>query len=155
MTFLYITFFLSIIVLIIAAIVAGAFVIPLQVKEAGVKNGLGKLRKQLLLKGSLNFVMILITIVILSLRYFIHDVEVLRYMTTSLVFLFSLSFLTHVIIDYFVYRQNYTPENIKLHARFEVLEEKMAVEKRTSMDKKNTTARQKRKLDKSEKKENN
>lgn len=152
MTFLYVVFSLSIFVLIVAAVVAGAFVIPLQMKEAGVKNGLNKLRKQLLLKGFLDFGMIIIAVSTLLMRYVIHDQEVLRYLTVTLVFFFSISFLGHVLIDFLTYRQNYTPENKKIHAQIEEIETQQGLKVRAGMDKRNKTARRKRRLDNSQRK---
>lgn len=122
MLFLYGVFFLSIIILILAGIVAAAFVIPLQVKEVRVRNGLAKLRKQLLFKGALAFGTIAIAIVVLSLRYVINDLVTLRYITVSLVLLYAFVILAQTYIDYVIYRQNYTPENKRIHEKVEAIE---------------------------------
>lgn len=124
LNFLYIVFFISIIMLTIAGFVAAAFVIPLQVKEAGVRNGLAKLRKQLLLKGFLTFGIITVAIIVLSLRYIIHDTNILRYIITSLIFLYSFFFLVQVYVDYMIYTQQYTEESKKLHDKIDKLEKK-------------------------------
>lgn len=122
LNFLYIVFFLSILIHVLSAVITLSFVIPLQVKEARVKNGLALLRKQLLFKGVLALVIIVVAICVLSLRYFIEDVPTLRYITVSLVLVHSLGILGKVWIDYQIYHQQYTPESKEFHAKVEALE---------------------------------
>lgn len=120
--FLYIIFILSIIMLTVAGIIYAAFVIPLQYKESKVKNGLSILRHQMLLKGILALVVIVISIFCLTARFIITDVTTLRYIITSAIFVFCLGWLGKAIIDYQIYHQQFSPKSKALHEKIEKLE---------------------------------
>lgn len=120
--FLYTVFFLSILIHVLAAVITLSFVIPLQVREAKVKNGLRILRKQLLIKGVLALVIIVVAIVVLSLRYFISEPVTLRYITVTLVLVHALGILGKTWVDYQIYHQQYSPESKAMHSRIERLE---------------------------------
>jgi hypothetical protein len=100
-----------------------AYIIPLQFKQAGVKNGLIKLRKQLRSYGILMDVVSLTSIVALTARFFISG-TVYRYIIVTVVFLNALSALWKSLIFKAIYHQNYSPESIKLHAKIAKLEKK-------------------------------
>lgn len=108
----------------IAAVIVISFVIPLQMKEAGVKNGLAFLRKQLLAKGFLAITTIITAVLALTIRNVITDLDLARFLVSGTVLVFSLSILGKAIIDYKVYHQQYTDENKDLHARFDTFEKK-------------------------------
>lgn len=139
---------ISIIVIFIAGAIVASTVIPLQWKEAEVKNGLRTLRKQMLAKGLLTLTIVTAALIALTIRYFITDLDLARIIISGLVICFALSLLGKALIDYKIYHQSYTPENKKLHEKFEVLEEKIAHDKREDMDIKNKKARAKRLIDK-------
>ncbi len=118
LTFLYVVYFFAIFFLAAAMFVTAGFVIPLQFKQAKVKNGLQMLRKQLLLKGVLSFLVCGIAIATLTSRYFI-DGEAARYFTVGLVFLFSLALFAKAFIDSRIYHQQYSAEHIEKSSRIQ------------------------------------
>lgn len=120
-TILYTIFILSIITHVAAGIITAAFVIPLQVKQAGVKNGLRLLRKQMLAKGFLALFITVISIVVLTLRY-IYDGDFLPYAITGLVLLHALGVLGKSVIDYEIYHHQYSPESKRMHEKIEAIE---------------------------------
>lgn len=105
-----------------AGVIVLAFVIPLQVREAGVKNGLASLRRQMLAKGIISLLVVVVSIIVLTIRFLTDNVEFLRYAYGFLIFLHALGILAKAIIDFKVYHQQYTPENKELHAKVEALE---------------------------------
>lgn len=117
-------YMISIIILAISGIIVSSFVIPLQWKEAGVKNGLAFLRRQLLAKGFLALVTIITAIIALTIRSHIADPNLARIIISSTVLLFSLSLFGKAGIDYKVYHQQYTDENKELHRKFDIVEKR-------------------------------
>lgn len=130
LTTLYIVYIISIIIHIIAAALTAITVIPLQAKEAMVKNGLAKLRKQLLAKGILSFVVAVVSVGALAGRFLVDNNEHARYLVLVFVVTHSLGLLGKAVIDYQVYHQQYTPLNMLLHERFAKYEEKHEEKKR-------------------------
>ena len=122
LTFLYIVFFISISLYVVAGVIITAFVIPLQVKEAGVHNGLRVLRKQMLLKGFLALVVAVASIVALTARFFIGDTDTLRYIITGVILLHAVGTLWKSWIDYKIYHQQYSPQSKEFHKKVEALE---------------------------------
>lgn len=109
---------LSVIFSIIVRVMAGMtllfFVIPLQTREAGVKNGLRTLRKQLLVSGITIFIINTFGLLIYIMRMIVDD-GMFRFLTNSLAIVNSLGFATMAFIKYQIYHQNYTPEQKKKH----------------------------------------
>lgn len=122
LVFLYAVYIVSIIILVVAGIIAAAFVIPLQLKEARVKNGLARLRKQMLAKGIFTEIVIIFSLFSLTGRFIIHDTTTLRYTITLVILFFALFILFGVVLDYLIYNQNYTEKNKKLHEKIEQME---------------------------------
>lgn len=120
--FLYIFYFISIFLYVLTVIVTTAFVIPLQVKQAFVRNGLAILRRQLLFKGVLSLIVALVSILALTSRYFI-DGELNRYVIVILILIHSTSTFGKSVIDLIVYHQQYSPENKLRHEKIEKMEE--------------------------------
>lgn len=120
--FLYILFGAAILMHIVAGILTSAFVLPLQYKEAQVKNGLGALRIQLLKRGVLGLTVIVVSIISLTLRFVVHDIEVLRYVISFMIFLHGFGTLGKSIIDLKIYHQNYSPEQKRNHEILEQIE---------------------------------
>lgn len=85
-----------------------ATVIPLQVKEAKVVNGLAKLRKQLLISGSAVLAAASIACVILTLALFIPGERVV---TEILLLCFVGAFVVIAEAKHAIYHQQYTPEH--------------------------------------------
>lgn len=119
--FLYIIFVLSIITHVVAGIITAAFVIPLQIKQAGVRNGLRLLRKQMLAKGFLALFIAIVSVVVLTLKY-LYDGDFLPVITTGLVLLHAVGILGKSIIDYEIYHHQYSEESKRLHAKIEAIE---------------------------------
>lgn len=119
---------LSTIMLVASIVIITIFNIPLQIREAKVKNGLAKLRKQLLGFG---FTLIVTNVIAL---YFIgrsvvrianyHESIPVNVVTEVLLTLFSFSHLILAIIGYFIYHQQYTDEHKAVSAKLEKLTNK-------------------------------
>lgn len=122
LTFLYLVYYVAIVVLIGAAIIVGSVLIPLQMKEAGVKNGLLKLRKRMLHEMVILLILCVTSVAALSLRFFI-DGEVAKYTTVVLVLIFALGLISLAINKVMMYREQYSDESKDLHAKV-ALEEK-------------------------------
>lgn len=122
LSFLYVVFFVSVILHVFAGILTATFIMPLQAKQAGVKNGLAKLRKQMLFKGFLNLTIIIASIFALTLRFVITDVATLRYMLTTMIALHAIGTTAKAIIDFQIYHQQYSPENKEMHEKIEKME---------------------------------
>lgn len=129
-TFLFVAYALSIAVYVVSTVMILTFVIPLQIKMAEVKNGLIKLRKQLLVREAINLMFTIITIVFLGLRFSGFDVNIVRYLLGAMVVVQSILILTKAIIDKRIYHQDYTPANLAKHARIDRLEKAEAKRER-------------------------
>lgn len=111
MTFLYVVYLASIGIHVIALLITLVFVLPLQIKEAKVKDGLLSLRKQLLFMGINIIFLSVVTIVVLSYRLFLTlPMDIMRYLVTSLVLLHALGFLMFSINAYKIYHNQYENE---------------------------------------------
>lgn len=120
---LYVIYTLSILIYAITIIVSTAFVIPLQKKEAQVRNGLAPLRRMLLKKGFLALIVAATSIIALTTRFFSSG-DVARYVTIITVFANSIGNLSMMVIDSVIYRQNYSEESIERHRIMEEMESK-------------------------------
>ena len=105
--------YVSLLFCIIAAIKILAFVIPLQVKQAGVHNGLAMLRKQLLMFGIVVFITTSIASVLLFrlTAYVFFPENSIDFFTHVLIFIFSLSKLLIAQIGQVIYHQQYVLEH--------------------------------------------
>lgn len=110
LTFLYTFYFISIFICILAFIITLAFVLPLQIKEAMVKNGLSKLRKLMLMSGIVMIIMEIAAILSLTLRFFVSG-DLARYSTVILIFIFSLGMLAFAIIKRTIYKQQFVEKH--------------------------------------------
>lgn len=129
LTFLYIVYIISIISLTIAGVITAMFVIPLQYQQSKVKNGLASLRRQMLLKGVLALIVIILAIFCLSGRFIISDTTILRYTITSMILVFSLGILGKAIIDFQIYHQQYSDKSKQLHQKIDEAEKKKIASK--------------------------
>src|SRR4051794_4762599 len=100
---------ISVLLRLAAVVVLMAFVIPLQIKEAGVKNGLAVLRKQLLFSGILLTFVTGIGTAFLLFRAILDD-GWYRIFSNGLSILNSAAFLAVAWIFYQIYHQQYSPE---------------------------------------------
>lgn len=115
------------------------FVIPLQLKKAGVQNGLSSLRKKQLTKGILSVLISMITIFILGSRFFLEG-EIILYFNTALVLLFNLFWFVIIIIESSIYHTQFTEDQIELHKK--IHKEEVKLEKvEASRVKRNSTRR--------------
>jgi hypothetical protein len=119
LTFLYIVFFIAILEYVIAEFITAAFVIPLQYEQSKVKNGLRILRKQMLIKGVLAFIVILASIMALTLRFFPFEEHVIRYIIVTMIAIHASGTLGKSYIDYRIYHQQYSEASKRLHEKFE------------------------------------
>ena len=119
-------FYLSIIFLVLSVTVILIFNIPLQLEEARVKNGLAKLRIQLLLFGLVLLITNFITLFLLG-RFAIvvfNNMTIVNFTMQFLLLIYGISHLLLACIGYMIYHQQYTPENKKLHEKIEKAENK-------------------------------
>ena len=128
--FLYIVFVLSIVLYAMSGIIVAGFVIPLQIEQVGVKNGLLKLRKQMLIKGFLNLTLVIASIMALTTRFFINDQFTQRYLIVSMILLHAIGTLIKAFIDLKIYHQNYSPENKAIHVKIDKIERAQAKHRR-------------------------
>jgi hypothetical protein len=100
-----------------------AFIIPLQVKESKVQNGLRTLRTQLLISGVTLFIINTAGIALLVARPFVSDGG-FRTATDALALINSVGFFVVAYVKYQIYHQSYTPANKELHHRMEESEQR-------------------------------
>lgn len=106
--------YLSLVLCAVAAITILMFVVPLQVKQAGVKNGLAMLRKQLLAYGLITFLTTSIAsyfLAIISYRLLTNPGTYVSTVSQILLFLFSLSKFAIAFIGSQIYHQQYVLEH--------------------------------------------
>lgn len=120
--FLYIVYIGSIIIHILALIVHATYVIPLQIREARVQNGLKTLRILMLASGLTMVLISLITIFVLSMRFFVPAGDLSRYLAVSLILLHSIGFLVFALIKRKMYQQQYSIKQKELHSKMATLE---------------------------------
>lgn len=118
----------SFIIRLVAAIIILFFFLPLQVKEAGVKNGLKRLRYQLLAEGVIVF-MVNLTSMFFLWDLYVRDVPQ-KFINSSLQVINALAFFFIAAIALMIYRQSYTEDQKELHEKIGKLEEKRAQEKK-------------------------
>lgn len=115
----------SIIVRIISCIILAIFLIPLQIKEAEVKNGLRVLRIQLLISGLILFFTNLFSIIFFFITLDIPQ----KPLHNSIQTINSLSFLALSLIAQAIYRTQYTDEAKDYHEKIDKLEKEAEVKK--------------------------
>lgn len=115
LVFLYSGYIVSIILLIASGLLNPIYVIWRQYKQAEVKNGLGKLRKQKLTQGVFTEIVILVALFSLTARFFIHDPSILRYIITIAILFFSVFVASVVLVEVLIYNQSYTDREKELH----------------------------------------
>lgn len=114
---------IAIIIHAIAGVIVFYYIIPLQEQQVGVKNGLIKLRKQMLQKGVLSLIVVVTSILILALRIDPYGWPPSSYITL-LIFLHGIGIFAKTVIDYQIYHSQYSPESKDLHRRIDVIEKK-------------------------------
>lgn len=112
--FLFLTYVICIFISVLTLLTTLFFVVPLQVKRVYVKNGLQSLRQKLLTNGLLSLVMSVITVFILSSRFFISG-DIVRYLNTALIFFFTAIWFVRSLIETSIYHTQFTEDQIKLH----------------------------------------
>lgn len=122
--FLYVVYGISIVLLVVSILVSVGFVIPLQIGQMGIKNGLVLLRRQLLTKRALGIIGSIIAILSLLSRFIFGNTDFARYVVVSLVFVFSLRDLVDSCIDSWIYHTQYTEKSIEFHRQVSDLENK-------------------------------
>jgi len=112
---------INVVIRVITAVVFLAFLIPLYIKEAKVKNGLRILRFELLFTGIIIFLVNSFGMAVILLRFFGFDTSIT---TEFMTYFNSIALLLFALVKSIVYTQKYTPENKKLHEKFEKIERK-------------------------------
>ena len=114
---------LALIIRVITSIILLALVIPLQYRQATVKNGLKTLRKALLFSGFLIFWVNTVGLVIIVIRPIAHP-ETVKFVTDFVSVLNIFGFFALAVLWLLIYRQQFTDINIKLHEKIEKEEKK-------------------------------
>lgn len=96
---------------VIAVIITSYFVIPLQVQQALIHDDLSYLRKQLLLRGAVHLIVAIVSIIALTLRFFVTDSDTLRYIITTMIFVHNAGLLYKSYVDYRVYTSRYKEQS--------------------------------------------
>lgn len=102
---------------IMSCIILLGYCIPLQIREAGVKNGLRKLRLELLLFG-LILLFTNVTTMHFLVDQFIHNIVPTK-ISIRLQLINAFSFLCLSGIGYAIYSTQYTEESKQLHEKIE------------------------------------
>lgn len=89
-------YLVAIIIHVVSIFICGYFTLPLQIKEAFVRNGLARLRKELLMFGATIIALGIITVITLGIR-FISTAYWVRYIALALIVCHSLGFLLMAI----------------------------------------------------------
>lgn len=114
----------SLVLRILADVIILFFFLPLQIKQVAVKNGLGKLRKQLLAEGLILFFVNNIS------AFFLYDLFVngteQKLINASLQIINAIAFLGMAVIALTIYTQNYNAKTKKTHERIDALEKREA-----------------------------
>lgn len=134
--YLYASYFLVVPLLVMAAIIYAAFVIPLQYKESRVKNGLAVLRKQMLAKGTLAFATCVLAAFSIVGRFVFSDPVIWRYLIVTAIDVFAICMFGKALIDFRIYHQQFSEESKKLHEKFEKHELKEKLEAKLDKKKK-------------------
>lgn len=121
LTFNEFSIVINVAIRIITALVFMGFLLPLFIKEAGVKNGLRLLRYELLFTGTIIFIVNISGLFIILFRYLGFD---LGKITDIVTYFNSFAFLAYSLVKLKIYTQRYTPENKALHEKFEKIEYK-------------------------------
>jgi len=112
-------YYLALLVRGIATIILVFQIIPLQFKEAQVKNGLGKLRKQLLIVGfTLLFTNLLAMILIHTARNTTEGMSIVIQIINA----FALLILSFIL--YLIYHEQYAPEAKEIRRQVEIVQNK-------------------------------
>ena len=117
MSLIYALFYLSILLHTASFVINLFFIIPLQVKQSRVKNGLIGLRKQMLFWGISFQVLTTASILALTMRFFISDPIWLRSIVNVIIFIHATSMIMKAILLYKIYHTQFSPENVSLHAK--------------------------------------
>lgn len=121
LTFLYIGYFVAIFLYIATFVLETSTVLPLQFRQAGVKNGLKKLRDQLLAKGMMTDLVAITSIIALTSRYFI-DGELNRIVIVIVILTNAFGTFYKSYLDNRIYNQEYTEDNILRHEKIDKFE---------------------------------
>jgi hypothetical protein len=112
-------YYIAILIRIIAALLIIFQIIPLQFKEAQVKNGLGRLRKQLLIVG---FTLFLTNLLAITLIHITKDSTSDLPTLIQIINAFALLILAYIL--YLIYHEQYTPESKKIHKQIDKAQKK-------------------------------
>ena len=107
---------INVIIRILTAIILLSLVIPLQVKEAQVIDGLKKLRFEMLGSGIIIFLVNTIGLGVVVYHYLFPTADLA--LISNIIFYFnSIGFLIFALIKFNVYHTQYTTENKKIHEK--------------------------------------
>jgi hypothetical protein len=115
---------INVVLRVITAIIFFAFIIPLQIKQVHVRNGLKLLRTELLVSGIILFLVNTIGLFIIVVRPYVDPVQ-LRIFTDFIALFNSFGFFAIAIIKFQIYNSQYTPENILLHEHLHKIEQRV------------------------------
>ena len=114
MNLIYILYITNILIHLLSVIITAIFIVPLQIREARVKNGLAVLRKQLLAFGVLVIVVGIASVIALTLPLFERN-GITLYLSLTTVTIHAFAFLGFAILGYQIYHTQYTDEIKEAH----------------------------------------
>lgn len=106
--------YVSLVLFLVASAMTAVFIVPLQFRLTQVKNGLALLRRQLLLKGAIQFIADVIAsyfVLVISLRV-LENGTIVSTVSQVLLFLLSFSHFAVAYINYKIYHQQYSLEHL-------------------------------------------
>lgn len=125
--FLHFLTSIALLLRILSSVILLFFFLPLQVKESRIKNGLQKLRIQLLVLGTCIFLINAVSIITLAQIVF-SDVHQ-TFMTCFFQFFNGVGFMVVSIVCYLIYHSQYSEESLQRHEQIQKMEDKQASQK--------------------------
>lgn len=119
---LYTIYFFAVFLHVVAGILTMAFVIPLQFQQSKVKNGLVLLRRQMLIKGLLSLIVIIVSVFALMGRWLPFNGDTIRYAVLLFISTHAVGILGKSYIDYRIYHQQYSEHSKQMHQKIHTLE---------------------------------
>ena len=123
LNFLYIGYFFAIVIHVFSLVLRTFSVLKLQFKEVRVQDGLKKLRVQLLLSGVALELIEVVSIFVLTARYFVLG-DIARYSIVILIVLHALGLLINTLTWRAIFQEQFSEHSIELHEKIEELDKK-------------------------------
>ena len=127
LTFLYVVYAISIVLLLLTIIVRLSLNLPKQLEQFKYEDGLNTLKNKIIAKEILLILICIIAIFCLLSRYIINEAETARYIIVFLVFLFSFFLFVDSVVGSSIYRDDYTQRVADFRKKLVIKEQKTKV----------------------------